>query len=124
MQGVDPRFLPIVAAIDRVVVATAPQLEARISYRMLTYTLDRDLRNWVCAIGVTSKAVCLWFLFGAFLADERGLLRPGTSTLSTIDFKPGASVDEALIGDHVREAASRHEEFKAKALELRHVKKG
>jgi hypothetical protein len=115
--SVDPRFAPIVGAIHLAVVDAAPALNRRISYRMLTYTLGQDLRNWVCAIGVTRKAVCLRFLFGTFLSDPRGLLRAGTSILSTMDFTTVDQVDESVIAEYVHEAVSRHAEFKAKSRE-------
>lgn len=114
IAGIEGRFAPIVAALDRAVRDAAPQLESRISYRMLTYTLGKDRRAWVCAIGTTKSAVCLRFLFGTFLSDPGKLLRPGTSTLSTIDYAALEQVDAAVVAEYVTEAVAHHAEFKAR----------
>lgn len=113
--GIEERFAPMVVEIDRAIRQAAPELESRISYGMLTYTLGKDRRAWVCAIGTTKKAVCLRFLYGTYLGDPGKLLRPGTSTLSTIDYTSLDQVDAAVVGGYVREAVAHHAEFKARA---------
>jgi len=52
----------IFVALDRVIRETAPELDVAIKYRLLSYTLDRDWRHWVCAVNATKSAVCLRFL--------------------------------------------------------------
>lgn len=106
VQSVDARFAPIVEALDRAVRTARPDLDAKVSYGMLMYTRDAEFRNWVCAIGVTTKLVCLRFLHGDQLSDPAALLRPGTSTLSTIDFAPGDPVDAEMLAGYVQQAAA------------------
>ena len=43
-----------------------------IKYRLLSYTVDRDWRHWVCAVNATKSAVCLRFLWGVLLDDPLG----------------------------------------------------
>ncbi len=112
---VEKRFAPIAVEIDRAIRQAAPELESRISYGMLTYILGKDRRAWVCAIGTTKNAVCLRFLYGTYLSDPGKLLRPGTSTLSTIDYTLLAQVDAGVVAAYVREAVAHHAEFKARA---------
>lgn len=115
LAGIDGRFAPIVIEIDRAVRGAAPELASRISYRMLTYTLGKDRRSWVCAVGTTKNAVCLRFLYGTYLSDAAKLLRPGTSTLSTIDYTALEQVDARVVAAYVGEAVAHHAEFKARA---------
>ena len=115
LAGIDARFAPMVVEIERAIRQAAPELESRISYGMLTYTLGKDRRAWVGAIGTTKKAVCLRFLYGTYLSDPAKLLRPGTSTLSTIDYTSLESVDAGVVAAYVREAVAHHAEFKARA---------
>jgi hypothetical protein len=115
LAGIDARFAPIVVELDQAIREAAPELESRISYGMLTYTLLKDRRAWVCAIGTTKKAICLRFLFGTYLSDPGKLLRPGTSTLSTIDYTSPEQVDAEVVAEYVREAVAHHAEFKARA---------
>ena len=53
--GIDSRFVPIVLALDRAVLAACPDLNCRIYYRMLTYTLGGDNRHWICAAFIPPK---------------------------------------------------------------------
>lgn len=94
--------------------AAAPSLAPRFSYRMLTFVDGNDLRNWVVAISTTKKAVQLRFLFGTHMTDDAGVLRPGSSTLSSIDYQTREDIDLAVVERYVREAADNHSEFKAK----------
>lgn len=113
LEGIDPRFGPVVLELDRLVMGARPDLEPAIKYRILMYALKGDYRAWVCAIDVQKKAVCLRFLFGALLDDPRGVLRPGTSSLRTLDVASLEAIDAGLVDAFVREAVSRHEELKA-----------
>lgn len=111
--GIDTRFVPVARAIDEAITNAHPELDTKISYQMLTYALGGDFRHWICAIGVTSKLVCLRFLYGVLLDDPRGVLRAGSAILKTIDFAPGAALDAQLVADYVNEAVSKLEYFKA-----------
>lgn len=113
IKSIDPLFVPVVLAIDRAVLSTHPAMETKISYQMLTYAVGGDFRHWVCAIGVTSKLVCLRFLYGVLLDDPKGVLRAGTGQLTTIDFRPDGEVDPQLVTDYVNEALAKLDHFKA-----------
>jgi len=117
LHRVDKPFVPLVELLEKAVTAAAPELQARLSYGMLTFVIGKDFQNWVVAIGTTKKAVCLRFLFGAYFEDSGALLRPGSSTLSTIDFADISAFDEQLVQRYVREAVDGHERFKALAVQ-------
>ncbi len=118
VQGVATEFVPVVLALDRAVAAGA-DLDTRISYQMLTYAVAGDFRHWICAIGVSKKAVNLRFLFGSLLNDPAGRFRAGTSPiLRTLDFASVEEVDEQMVTDYVRDAVSHLDYFRARALGL------
>jgi hypothetical protein len=104
--------------LDAAIRAPAPELESAIKYRLLSYTVERDWRHWVCAVNATKSAVCLRFLWGVLLDDPLGVLRPGTSTLMTWDFPRGAEIDAAAVGRYVREALDRRGQFLGNAEEI------
>ena len=106
LATVEPRWAPLVRALHEAVRTAAPELVVHIAYRMLMYTRGRDYRHWVCAIGPTKSAVCLRFLYGVLLDDPRGLLRPGASTLMTLDIPSLDALDVGLVGDYVRQAVA------------------
>ncbi len=118
IANIDPEFAPGVLELDRAVMAARADLQSKISYQMLTYALGGDYRHWICAIGVTSKLVCLRFLYGVLLDDPRGVLRAGSAILKTIDFPPGSAVDSQLVANYVNEAVSKLEYFKANERNL------
>jgi hypothetical protein len=101
--------------LDDAIRAAAPELESAIKYRLLSYTVERDWRHWVCAVNATKSAVCLRFLWGVLLDDPLAVLRPGTSTLMTWDLPRGADVDPDAVGRYVREALEKREHFLANA---------
>ena len=114
LEGVDARVAPVVLELDRQIMEAAPDLQAAVKYRILMYALKGDYRAWVCAIDANPrKGVALRFLFGALLDDPRGVLRPGTSSLSTLDVASLEAIDAGLVDAFVREAVARHEELKA-----------
>ncbi|WP_164704517.1 DUF1801 domain-containing protein [Blastococcus litoris] len=104
--------------LDGAIRAAAPELDSAIKYRLLSYTVERDWRHWVCAVNATKSAVCLRFLWGVLLDDPLGVLRPGTSTLMTWDIPRGGEIDTAAVGGYVREALDRREHFLANADEI------
>jgi hypothetical protein len=57
------------------------------------------------------NAVGLRFLFGALLDAPRGRLRPGTSSLSTLDIASLDELDGELVTRLVAEATTRHAEL-------------
>jgi hypothetical protein len=114
IAGIEPRFAPLVLALDAAVMGVRPDFGARISYGLLIYSLPGEqLSHWTCAIGVTSKLVCLRFLYGYLFNDPLGVLRAGTGILRTIDFAPGQDLDVQLVADYVKEAVAKLDDFKA-----------
>jgi len=104
--------------LDDAIRQAGPELSVAIKYRLLSYTLDRDWRHWVCAVNATKSAVCLRFLWGVLLDDPLGVLRPGTSTLMTWDFPRGAEIDAAAVGSYVRNALATRDHFLANAEQI------
>jgi hypothetical protein len=104
--------------LDAAIRAAAPELESAIKYRLLSYTVERDWRHWVCAVNATKSAVCLRFLWGVLLDDPLGVLRPGSSTLTTWDIPRGSDVDAAAVGSYVRAALSKRAEFVADSARI------
>jgi hypothetical protein len=104
--------------LDGAIREAAPELEVAIKYRLLSYTVERDWRHWVCAVNATKSAVCLRFLWGVLLDDPLRVLRPGTSTLMTWDIPRGGAVDTAAVGSYVREALAKRDHFLAHEREI------
>ena len=104
--------------IDAAIRAAAPELETAIKYRLLSYTVERDWRHWVCAVNATKSAVCLRFLWGVLLDDPLGVLRKGSSTLMTWDIPRGAAVDTAAVASYVRNALATRDHFIANAAQI------
>ena len=105
-------------ALDAAIRAAAPELETAIKYRLLSYTVERDWRHWVCAVNATKSAVCLRFLWGVLLDDPLGVLRKGSSTLMTWDIPRGAAVDSAAVASYVRNALATRNHFIANAAQI------
>ena len=113
LEGVNSDRVPIVEALDRAVMAAGADFEVAIKYRMLMYSLGGDYRHWVCAIGETTKIICLRFLYGTWLDDPSGRLRAGSSTLMTLDYASPDDVDAGLVLDYVRQAVAKYPAFVA-----------
>lgn len=118
VAGIEPRFAPLVEALDRAVLGTGIAFDSAVRYRMLTYGLGGDFRNWICAIDATprrsGKAVCIRFLFGFLLDDPGHVLRGAkTSPLRTLDVASLDELDAGLVADYVTEAVARLDAFKS-----------
>ena len=98
-----------VRVVTAAIAAAGADLDCKITYRMLVYTFDARWHHWVVAIGVSSKAVNLRFLYGQRLDDPAGRLRPGSTTAATMDLESVADVDAALITAYVTEAVAKHD---------------
>lgn len=109
----DPRGARAVGELDRVVMATQPDLRVAIRYKILTYALGGDWGTWVCAINAGRKGVALYFLYGVLLDDPLRVLRAGSSVLMTWDFGFDEEIDPAAVGAYVAEAVRRNPEYKA-----------
>lgn len=117
LATIDPRWHDMVTALDSAVRSAAPDLVPDIRYRILIYALNGDYRTWVCAISTTTKLVNLRFLAGSSMTDPLHLLRPGSSTLSNLDYKSLTEIDPKVVADYVREAVAIYPAFKAKSSE-------
>ena len=119
LAGIDPARAPLVIELDRIIRAAAPQLDAAVKYRMLTYAIGRDWWRWVAAIGVTKGAVNLRLLYGTRLEAGAGVLRPGTSHLANLDLAPGANDVRALAPGvyFVRRQGSRGQGFEDSSVD-------
>ncbi len=113
LQTIDARLAPIVKALDRAILAGRPDLDVAVKYRMLMYGVAVDFRHWVCAIGAGNDKVYLRFLYGMRLAAPAGTLRPGSTTMGTIDLTSINEVDSRLVADLVNQAVARVAEVKA-----------
>ena len=118
LGGVDPAAASVVVALDETVREAHPGFDVAIKYRILMYALNGDWRTWVCAIDATRKAVCLRFLYGVLLDDSSRVLRAGSSVLKTWDFAYDDVVDRAAVGEYVREAVERYDEYKANSRDV------
>jgi hypothetical protein len=107
LAGQEEAAHPIVRALDAAVRDAEPRFDVAVKYRMLMYTLDGKWRNWVAAVGTSTRGVQLRFLQGVLLADPLHVLRAGSSHLMTWDFPFGATVDPDAVGDYVRDALAR-----------------
>jgi hypothetical protein len=110
---VDPRGEPVVRQLDRIILATQPDLEAAIKYKILMYGLDGDFHTWVCAINSGRRRVSLNFLYGVMLKDARHVLRAGSSVLMSWDFDFDEEIEPAAVAAYVAEAAAKNEDYKA-----------
>lgn len=108
LATVRPDAHAVVRALAAAVDAAGADLDRKLTYRMLVYTFDERWHHWVVAIGVSRAAVNLRFLYGQRLDDPAGILRPGSTTAATADFRSADDVEPALITAYVREAVMKH----------------
>ncbi len=119
LADVDPAAAPAVRALDAAIRTAAPELHVAIKYRLLMYAIRGDWRHWVCAVDAHPRdSVGLRFLYGVLLADDLGVLRPGSSTLETWDIGRTDEIDIEAVGRYVREAVSKYADFKVNQAEI------
>ena len=118
LTGVDPRAERLVRALDSVILATRPDLDVAVKYKILMYTLAADWRTWVCAVDASRKRVSLRFLYGVLMDDPLAVLRSGSSVLMTWDFGFEDDPDAAAVGAYVAEAVARYPDYKARSAEV------
>ena len=118
LADVDADAAPALTALDAAIIGAHPDFDVAVKYKIVMYAVKSDWRHWVCAINATKSGVCLRFLYGVMLDDPRGVLRSGTSTLKTWDFKRGDDIDPAAVGAYVREAVERYPDYRANAGEI------
>ena len=71
-------------------------LRAGVKWRQLTFTVDDDWHNWVCAIAVTKGAVSLVLHKGALLHDPAGLLEGEGRYVRHIPYERATTAPEAV----------------------------
>ena len=113
LAGIDEAARPTVRALDAAIRGVGPEFDVAVKYRLLMYTLEGKWRPWVVAVGTSSTAVQLRFLWGVLMADPRQVLRAGSSTLMTWDFAYGADVDADAVAGYVREALAHRDTYLA-----------
>jgi hypothetical protein len=102
----------VLTALDAAILRAHAGFDVAVKYRMVMYTLGRDWRHWVCAIGAAKNGgASLRFLYGVILDDPRSVLRAGTSILMTWDVAAGEKVDARAVGTYVKEAVAKHAYF-------------
>ncbi len=106
LELADGRQALLVRELDRLIVGASPDLQSAVRYRILMYGLDGRYRDWVCAIDARAKVVSLRFLHGDRLQAPEGVLRPGSTTMGTIDLTSSEQIDADLVTDLVRQAAA------------------
>ncbi len=104
----------VMRQLDAAVRAAAPELVSAEKWRLHVYALDGDWRHWICGLNATRSAVCLRFRYGTLLPDPSGVMRVGSSTLTSWDLPRDATVDAAAVGAYVREAVARHPEHRGR----------
>jgi hypothetical protein len=109
LASIDPAWWPMVTELDAAVMASGVPLDSKVRYRMLSYAIGQHWHWWVCAIDAAGKVLRLRFLLGSSMSDPKGVLRPGTSTLSTWDIGPDEAIDANAVGAYVREAAAAYQ---------------
>jgi hypothetical protein len=109
----DPSGERVVRDLDRIIMATQPDLGVAIKYKILMYALDGDFHTWVCSINAGRRKVALHFLYGVLLDDPKNVLRAGSSVLMTWDIGFDEDVDETAVAAYVAEAVRRNPEYLA-----------
>ena len=108
LATVRPDAHDTVRALVGAIGAARVDFDCAIKYRILLYTFGQRWHDWVVGVSVTSKAVNLRFLHRDRISDPDGLLRAGTTTAGTADYRAAAEVDAARVTAWVKEAAARH----------------
>ena len=114
VEGLPPEREALTRRLHALVAGTDAGLDVGIKYGILMYALGGDWRRWVVAIDAHPRSgVGLKFLYGVMMADERRVLRAGSSVLMTWDFGPATELDEEGVRAYVAEAVRLYPEYKA-----------
>ena len=125
LASYDDGSAPLLTALDAAILDAHADFDVAVKYRMVMYTLGRDWRHWVCAIGAAKNGgASLRFLYGVILDDPKHVLRAGTSILMTWDVAGGEKVDARAVGTYVKEAVAKHATFKEHEQEITTAAKG
>ncbi len=89
-------------------------LAVGIKWRQLTFALDADFDNWICAVSANRQRVHLVFHFGSLLDDRSGAFEPSEAKfVRRIAFGSIDDVDDAVIGDLLSQALDTLPRFRA-----------
>lgn len=73
-SGRDPEQRRLAELLAERVRAHVPAADEAVKWRRLTFTLDEDWHQWLCAVAVSGRGVSLMLHKGALLDDPAGLL--------------------------------------------------
>jgi hypothetical protein len=114
VAGLPPEREALVRRLHAAITAAHPGFDVAVKYGLLMYALGGDRRHWVVSVdGHPRGGVGLRFLFGVMMADERHVLRGGSSVLMTWDLDPVAELDAEVVGSYVAEAVRLYPAYKA-----------
>jgi hypothetical protein len=112
--GLPPEREALVRRLHAAIATAHPGFDVAIKYGLLMYAIGGDWRHWVVSVDAHPKGgVGLRFLFGVLMADERHVLRRGSSVLMTWDLDPAAELDVGVVGSYVEEAVRLYPAYKA-----------
>ncbi len=84
-----------------------------IKWKKLTFGLKDDFHHWLCQIGFTKKATCLYFHFGGLLEDKDKIFIKGESKLlRKIEFPFSENVDVKIVREYLVQAINKLDYFK------------
>lgn len=85
------------AQLSDLIQQAADQLDEAVKWGLLTFTVDGNWHQWLCAIGTTKTAVKLMFHKGALLDDPSGLLEGEGRYLRQVHHDAAMAHPEAVI---------------------------
>lgn len=114
VEGLPPEREAMTRRLHAAIEAAHGGFEIAIKYGLLMYAIGGDWRHWVVSVDAHPKnGVGLRFLYGVLMADEKKVLRGGSSVLMTWDFAPGAEIDAPAVESYVAEAVRLYPEYRA-----------
>jgi hypothetical protein len=114
VAGLPPERETPVRRLHAAISAACPDFDVAVKYGLLMYAIGGDWRHWVVAVDAHPRsAVGLRFLFGVMMADERHVLRGGSSVLMTWDLDPTVEPDAEAVRSYVTEAVRLYPAYKA-----------
>jgi hypothetical protein len=114
VDGLSPEREALVRGLHAAISAAHPGFDVAVKYGLLMYAIGGDWRHWVVSVDAHRRSgVGLRFLFGVMMADERRVLRRGSSVLMTWDLDPTAELDAGAVGSYVEEAVRLYPSYRA-----------
>jgi hypothetical protein len=115
LAGLRPSLRPVAERVIAVVRAHTP-LAAEIKWRQLTFAVDGDFDDWICAVAASKRRVSLTFHFGSLL-DDRARVFDGSDAkfVRKMGFESVDDVDDAVIRDLLTEAVDALPRFRERS---------